>query len=80
MRRRTNDGGLKVLLVYNRSTSKMERYDEVTPGREREVLRSQYIEKTALKEEVKKRGGKYPPPVLEVSIRIVDPKELEGGV
>ena len=62
---------IQVLLVHERSTSKMERFNEVTLPRQREVIRSIYIERDALRE----LAGDYPPRFVEVTIRVIDPDE-----
>lgn len=70
---------VRVILVHSRDTSKMARYDEVTPGREREILRHMYVERDILQQLAAGAGvnGKKSPAVIEVTLRVVDPKELK---
>lgn len=65
---------IQVLLVHERSTSKMERYNEVACSvpRQREVIRSIYIERDALRELA---GDDFPPRLIEVTIQVIDPDE-----
>lgn len=65
---------IQVLLVHERSTSKMERYNEVACSvpRQREVIRSIYIERDALRELA---GDDFPPRLVEVTIQVIDPDE-----
>jgi hypothetical protein len=69
------DSKLTILFVHEKSTQKTERYAEVTPGREREVMRTVYFEREALKTLVQS-GQDFPPQVIEISVRRVDPREL----
>lgn len=65
---------IQVLLVHERSTSKMERYNEVACSVpcQREVIRSIYIERDALRELA---GDGFPPRLIEVTIQVIDPDE-----
>lgn len=65
---------IQVLLVHERSTSKMERYNEVACSvpHQREVVRSIYIERDALRELA---GDDFPPRLIEVTIQVIDPDE-----
>lgn len=78
---RSNSDGLervRVVLVHSRATSKTERYDEVTPGREREpVLRNLYVERELLKRLAAGAGLCGTPKVLEVTVRAVSAAELK---
>lgn len=65
---------IQVLLVHERSTAKMERYNEVACSvpRQHEVIRSIYIERDALRELA---GDDFPPRLIEVTIQVIDPDE-----
>lgn len=69
------DGTRRVLFVHDRSTSKTERYAEVPPGREREVMRNVYIDREMLKS--MSDGAQFPPGIVEITLRVVDPEELK---
>ena len=52
----------------------MERYAEVPPVLQREIMRNVYIDREALKSI--SDGAQFPPEIIEVTVRVVDSKEL----
>lgn len=69
---------LTALFVHEKSTAKAEKYVEVPPGRQREVMRSVYVQRDDLKSIVDE-GTRFPPHVIEVTVRAVDPEELRDA-
>ena len=65
---------LRVLFVHEAPKTKTERYVEVPPGREREVMKNVYIDHEMLKSIVDEQ--QFPPEIIEVTVRVVDPTEL----
>lgn len=65
---------LRVIFVHEAPKTRVERYAEVPPGRQRELMRNVYIDREALKSI--SDGVQFPPEIIEVTVRVVDPKEL----
>lgn len=65
---------LRVIFVHEAAKTRVERYAEVPPVLQREIMRNVYIDREALKSI--SDGAQFPPEIIEVTVRVVDPKEL----
>lgn len=72
--RSDDKSALRVIFVHEAAKTRVERYAEVPPGRQRELMRNVYIDREALKSI--SDGVPFPPEIIEVTVRVVDPKEL----
>lgn len=66
---------LRVIFVHEAPKTRVERYSEVPPDRQRELMRSVYIDREALKSI--SDGAQFPPEIIEITVRVVDPEELK---
>lgn len=71
---RSDKSALRVIFVHEAAKTRVERYAEVPPDLQREIMRNVYIDREALKSI--SDGAQFPPEIIEVTVRVVDSKEL----
>jgi hypothetical protein len=71
--RSDDENSLRVIFVHEAAKTRVERYAEVPPGRQRELMRNIYVDREALRSI--SDGVPFPPEIIEVTVRVVNPKE-----